>query len=540
METRTEQERRPGLYSKPILRNFFEVLTEAVGKENCLHLTNPGSESFALPSEVPQVDVNTYYSALAHKNAEVVVVDLPTFEFEPSMIALSTLSNQGLAFLVTDPRGFWDEGGKETQDNLKKIGFNVLGYIELPIVDWNPGDPRRPTLTILSRQVHRRLFTASISDSVDETVIAHNLVQYDPAVWAESGFASDSSEFRGFRLPRIHSQQRSLLKAESGFHLCRLGDFVSDIQLCRSTRDIDLNEAQVSISLYFKWSSRDVVQVKGDISFGDDRFVITLNDGLLPSYFKMFMNSELGRMCLEVASSESIMPKVETEYLLESQIPIPTLSTQRNLLNAHEKLGKLQNEISILEKELIFNPKNIDTISDDVESLLSSIGRLTAADEIKARVRSGENKTTEFKETFSWDIRGKQKQGYIEEASLKSIAGFLNTEGGTLYIGVHDSGEITGVDFEVRKLHKNSADAFLLYFTAKIRAKFGEQFYPKINWNIETVDGNKVLVVNTEKGQEPAFLDGAFYVRVNPATNKLEGEQLYRYMTQRFNHNSLA
>ena len=151
-----------------------------------------------------------------------------------------------------------------------------------------------------------------------------------------------------------------------------------------------------------------------------------------------------------------------------------------------------------------------------------------------ATVRSGENKTTEFKETFSWDIRQKQKGKHIEEASLKTIAGFLNTDGGTLFVGVHDSGEIPGVDSEIRKLHKGSSDDFLLYFKDKVKTKLGEKFYPKIDWSLESVDGKKVLVVNTKEGHEPAVLDGGFYVRVNPATDKLEGERLVSYVSERF------
>jgi len=110
----------------------------------------------------------------------------------------------------------------------------------------------------------------------------------------------------------------------------------------------------------------------------------------------------------------------------------------------------------------------------------------------------------------------------------------LNTDGGTLYIGVRDNGEILGVNWEIDKLHKGDSDKFLLHFKNLMKTKIGEKFYPKIDWAIQYVDGRKVLVVRTEEGSEPAFIDDIFYVRTNPATDQLQGERLYKYLAERF------
>lgn len=50
-----------------------------------------------------------------------------------------------------------------------------------------------------------------------------------------------------------------------------------------------------------------------------------------------------------------------------------------------------------------------------------------------------------------------------EEQSLvlaRVIASFMNTEGGTLYIGVNDKGYLTGLDQELRFAH-NDSDVYL-------------------------------------------------------------------------------
>jgi len=45
------------------------------------------------------------------------------------------------------------------------------------------------------------------------------------------------------------------------------------------------------------------------------------------------------------------------------------------------------------------------------------------------------------KTSFRWDIRAEKKNSAIEHASLKTIAAFLNSGGGTLLIGVEDDGK---------------------------------------------------------------------------------------------------
>ena len=44
----------------------------------------------------------------------------------------------------------------------------------------------------------------------------------------------------------------------------------------------------------------------------------------------------------------------------------------------------------------------------------------------------------------------------METACLKTICGFLNSNGGTLLIGVSDKGEIIGLSEEIELFHKKN------------------------------------------------------------------------------------
>lgn len=52
--------------------------------------------------------------------------------------------------------------------------------------------------------------------------------------------------------------------------------------------------------------------------------------------------------------------------------------------------------------------------------------------DLKQRIAQGENTTTEFKENFDQEV-------------IETAAAFANTDGGTILIGVSDSGEIRGI-----------------------------------------------------------------------------------------------
>ena len=67
---------------------------------------------------------------------------------------------------------------------------------------------------------------------------------------------------------------------------------------------------------------------------------------------------------------------------------------------------------------------------------------LTAGmDQLEVLVAKGESADLEFKTTLRKNLRTEKLDRAILGASLKSIAGFLNTEGGTLAVGITDEGE---------------------------------------------------------------------------------------------------
>ena len=169
-----------------------------------------------------------------------------------------------------------------------------------------------------------------------------------------------------------------------------------------------------------------------------------------------------------------------------------------------------------------------------LDDFFPRIVEATEVEKIRQLIQQGESKVLEFKETLSWDIRKLSKEPHIELSTLKTVAGFLNSDGGTLLIGVSDAAELVGIETDISNLYKNK-DKFLLHFKNLVKSKIGESFYPYINSRFVRVDSVEIFVVECSKSTEPCFIEERdFYVRTNPATDKLEGRMQHEYIRRRF------
>ena len=82
----------------------------------------------------------------------------------------------------------------------------------------------------------------------------------------------------------------------------------------------------------------------------------------------------------------------------------------------------------------------------------------------EAIIAAGESKWVEFKQTGRVNLHTNQRDEVIEQQVVKAVAGFMNAEGGTLLIGVSDSGEITGIEIDLKTLgKKQNTDGFAVW-----------------------------------------------------------------------------
>lgn len=149
-------------------------------------------------------------------------------------------------------------------------------------------------------------------------------------------------------------------------------------------------------------------------------------------------------------------------------------------------------------------------------------------------IAEGENDFMEFKSTLRWNIYTNKKDKAIEHASLKTIAAFLNSQGGTLLIGVKDDGTLLGLDTD----QFQNEDKMLLHLNKLIKDKIGTLHTRFVHTDIETLSDKKVLRVECDSATAPAYLtDGhvdMFYIRTGPATTQLRVSKIFDYIRMRF------
>jgi len=155
-------------------------------------------------------------------------------------------------------------------------------------------------------------------------------------------------------------------------------------------------------------------------------------------------------------------------------------------------------------------------------------------------IKAGESKTLEFKSTLRWNLKeDKQDDKFVTHAVLKTIAAFLNTEGGDLLIGVADDRTIVGIE----KDKLDDDDKFMRHLAQVVRNGLGDRASTCIDPKTQVVDGKVVCIVSCQRSPEPVFLkwkglesapEGDFWVRSGPGTVKLAPESAQKYIQTRF------
>jgi len=131
------------------------------------------------------------------------------------------------------------------------------------------------------------------------------------------------------------------------------------------------------------------------------------------------------------------------------------------------------------------------------------------------------------------NLHSKKPGKEIELAWLKGVAAFLNTDGGTLLLGVTDAGEITGLEQDVFE----NDDKCRLHFKNLIAAHLGADLSKYIRFELLPFDGKTVGVVLCARASEPVFLkDGNkeyFYIRNGPSSDELPVSKALNYIKRR-------
>ena len=265
-------------------------------------------------------------------------------------------------------------------------------------------------------------------------------------------------------------------------------------------------------------------------------------DKVIPAYLKNYLNSSFGKMVKNIEQDKigGIIKRFNKKTLGKIPVGVPQIEEQKEVIDIFTKLEKLQNKVCELSDSIATNPISDKSNFERINILLENLDLLTDEEKVKNLVHNGENNEVEFKQTINYCLDTNKKEKYVRIAWVKTVAAFLNSNGGSLLVGVSDHEEIVGINYEMEthfKQKKGSIleDNYMKHVKDILKDYIGQEFYPYIESKIVELNNKKVLLINCKVSSEPVYVNGVdFYVRTNPATDKLEGKKLVNYIRNRF------
>lgn len=123
----------------------------------------------------------------------------------------------------------------------------------------------------------------------------------------------------------------------------------------------------------------------------------------------------------------------------------------------------------------------------------------------------------------------------MESAVAKTVAAFLNSDGGTLLVKVNDGHDIVGIEPDLA-LFRGSRDKYCNWLTGSLLGELCGRDVVAERVGVELVDvgSHCVAAVEVEAHNEPTWVrtghEETFYVRSGNRTQELAAKQMVNYI----------
>ena len=168
---------------------------------------------------------------------------------------------------------------------------------------------------------------------------------------------------------------------------------------------------------------------------------------------------------------------------------------------------------------------------------------------IENLITSRETQKLEKKSSLRWNYKESKKDKTLEDVIMKTIAGFNNSDGGLLLIGVDDDGKILGLDNDYSTLStKQDNDGLSNHLITIIENNLGIEFSTELvatEWiEFPVIDNKEICAINVPKGDKPRLSikinkhgqkSKILYRRLEGQTKPIEEqEKIFTFIKERF------
>ncbi|GLI27144.1 hypothetical protein ARHIZOSPH14_13860 [Agromyces rhizosphaerae] len=168
---------------------------------------------------------------------------------------------------------------------------------------------------------------------------------------------------------------------------------------------------------------------------------------------------------------------------------------------------------------------------------------------IEQLMRAGESDQVEFKSTARINLRTGEKDARMEQVIAKTVAAFLNGDGGALLVGVDDAGTALGLDADLATLRTPDLDRYELWLRDLMTTSLGTAAASLVRVDFAEVpsddqaatDGQATVCrLEMTASPRPVYLrpgksaDPELWVRAGNSTRKLAVDEAANYIMHRW------
>jgi serine/threonine protein kinase len=158
------------------------------------------------------------------------------------------------------------------------------------------------------------------------------------------------------------------------------------------------------------------------------------------------------------------------------------------------------------------------------QAVLDELRDIERTADLDLLIADGESASLEFKQTMRWDTQLHKRSTEVLRACMKTVCAFLNSMGGTLLIGVADTGKPTGLEDDLQDFSdKKTVDGFELRFREALSGSVSPDPNQLVTLSFPHVDGIQICRVDVSRSSRPIFLvpkggPAEFFVRKGNAS----------------------
>jgi len=206
--------------------------------------------------------------------------------------------------------------------------------------------------------------------------------------------------------------------------------------------------------------------------------------------------------------------------------------TAEKYIQKYQNIGILEIKEITVDEDIIrrFLKERSGTLVSDTNTSLEDL------------LEFGESQTVEYKSSLLWSHEKNQPSGSSVYDTARTLSAFLNSNGGTLLIGVDKNRNIVGLEKDYALLtpsRNQNRDGFEIRCNEVVNTFLGKEYRQDIEIFFEGYNGKDICRIIVNPSTEPVFLINSkineFFIRSGNVTQILKGREISNYIIKHWN-----